>query len=81
MKVWTIYRAHCTQCGQVKEFQSERAARSYINEHQRGHDNPPINWTTPENVEEPCGWAAEYEDRNRYHRFRPPETENVEEPK
>ena len=51
VKVWTIYRVHCVQCAQVKEFQSEQAARSYINEHQRGHDSPPINWTSTENVE------------------------------
>lgn len=45
VKVWTIYRAHCVQCGQVKEFQSEQAARSHIDEHQRGHNNAPINWS------------------------------------
>lgn len=44
-ELFVIYRAICTMCGQVREFQSERAARSHIDEHQRSHRNPSVNWT------------------------------------
>ena len=50
VRVWHINRTHCTRCGEVKEFQSESAARQYAADHERVHNNPAI-YRTPENVD------------------------------